>query len=289
MIYEKSRREHLHEKKRIVVKVGSSSLVHPETGSLDLLKLDRLVRVLCDLRNRGLDIVLVSSGAIGVGKKALGFSGRPERIEQKQACASVGQAMLMMIYQKLFREYNHTASQILLTKHTIVRETSCRNAKNTFNELLRLGVIPIVNENDTVSTSEIEFGDNDTLSAVVSAIIGADLLILLSDIDGLYTDDPSKNADAKFISCVESIDDSIYALAKGSSGEFGTGGMKTKIDAARIANDAGCDMIIANSSDFTIVDRLIAGEQEGTLFLAHKSNTFNILDYIEPESKGSGI
>ena len=138
---ENSTRAHLRDKKRIVVKVGSSSLVHPETGSLDLLKLDRLVRVLCDFRNRGLDIVLVTSGAIGVGRKALGFKSRPESLEQKQACASVGQAMLMMIYQKLFREYNHTASQILLTKHTIIRETSCRNAKNTFNELLRLGVI----------------------------------------------------------------------------------------------------------------------------------------------------
>ena len=243
--------------------------------------------MLCDFRNRGLDVVLVSSGAIGVGRKALGFNSRPDSLEQKQACASVGQAMLMMIYQKLFREYNHTASQILLTKHTIIRETSCRNAKNTFNELLRLGVIPIVNENDTVSTSEIEFGDNDTLSAVVSAIIGADLLILLSDIDGLYTDDPGKNKDAKFISCVSSIDDSIYALAKGTSGDFGTGGMKTKIDAARIANDAGCDMIIANGNDFTIIDRLVAGEEEGTLFLAHKSSNFDILDYIEPEHKGN--
>ncbi len=286
-INENSTRAHLRDKKRIVVKVGSSSLVHPETGSLDLLKLDRLVRVLCDFRNRGLDIVLVTSGAIGVGRKALGFKSRPESLEQKQACASVGQAMRMMIYQKLFREYNHTASQILLTKHTIIRETSCRNAKNTFNELLRLGVIPIVNENDTVSTSEIEFGDNDTLSAVVSAIIGADLLILLSDIDGLYTDDPGKNKDAEFISCVSSIDDSIYALAKGTSGDFGTGGMRTKIDAARIANDAGCDMIIANGNDFTIIDRLVAGEEEGTLFLAHKSSNFDILDYIEPEHKGT--
>ncbi len=286
MINAENTRAHLRDKKRIVVKVGSSSLVHPETGSLNLLKLDRLVRVLCDLRNRGLDIVLVTSGAIGVGRKALGFSSRPDSLEQKQACASVGQAMLMMIYQKLFREYNHTASQILLTKHTIIRETSCKNAKNTFNELLRLGVIPIVNENDTVSTSEIEFGDNDTLSAVVSAIIGADLLILLSDIDGLYTDDPGKNKDAEFISCVSSIDESIYALAKGTSGDFGTGGMKTKIDAARIANDAGCDMIIANGNDFTIIDRLIAGVEEGTLFLAHKSSNFDILDYIEPEHKG---
>lgn len=289
IIYDPISRESLQYKKRIVIKVGSSSLVHPETGGLNLLKLDRLVRVICDLKNRGLDVVLVSSGAIGVGRKALGFSRRPDRIEQKQACASVGQAMLMMIYQKLFREYNHTASQILLTKHTIVRKTSCKNAQNTFNELLRLGIVPIVNENDTVSTSEIEFGDNDTLSAVVAAIINADLLILLSDIDGLYTDDPSVNDEARFIRCVTAIDDSVYALAKGSNGEYGTGGMRTKIDAARIANDAGCDMIIANGEDFTIVDRLIGGSDEGTMFLAHKSPNFNILDYIEPEHLTSGL
>ena len=199
LITNKHYRQNLKNKKRIVIKVGSSSLVHPETGETDLLKLEQLVRVLCDLRNQGKDVVLVSSGAIGVGRKALGLNERPKELAQKQACASVGQGMLMMIYQKLFNEYSHVASQILMTKHTIVREKSLHNARNTFNELLRMGVIPIVNENDTVSTDEIEIGDNDTLSAVVAALVQADLLILLSDIDGLFTDDPNKNPDASLL------------------------------------------------------------------------------------------
>ena len=260
LITNKHYRQNLKNKKRIVIKVGSSSLVHPETGETDLLKLEQLVRVLCDLRNQGKDVVLVSSGAIGVGRKALGLNERPKELAQKQACASVGQGMLMMIYQKLFNEYSHVASQILMTKHTIVREKSLHNARNTFNELLKMGVIPIVNENDTVSTDEIEIGDNDTLSAVVAAITSADLLILLSD-----------------------IDDSLYEIAKGAGSDYGTGGMKTKIDAARIANDAGCDMIIANGKDFHVIDDIMKGQEKGTLFLAHKSEKFNILDYIEPE------
>ena len=263
LITNKHYRQNLKNKKRIVIKVGSSSLVHPETGETDLLKLEQLVRVLCDLRNQGKDVVLVSSGAIGVGRKALGLNERPKELAQKQACASVGQGMLMMIYQKLFNEYSHVASQILMTKHTIVREKSLHNARNTFNELLKMGVIPIVNENDTVSTDEIE--------------------ILLSDIDGLYTDDPSQNKDALFIECVTDIDDSLYEIAKGAGSDYGTGGMKTKIDAARIANDAGCDMIIANGKDFHVIDDIMKGQEKGTLFLAHKSEKFNILDYIEPE------
>ena len=280
-------REYLKDKKRVVVKVGSSSLVHPETGELDLIGLEKLVRILCDLKNRGKDVVLVSSGAIGVGRKALGFDKRPGELSVKQACASVGQALLMMIYQKLFNEYNQIASQILMTKHTIIRKISYQNAKNTFEKLFELGVIPIVNENDTISTNEIEFGDNDTLSAVVAAITGADLLILLSDIDGLFTSDPGKYSDAKLIRCVTHIDQDLYAIAGGSHSDFGTGGMKTKIDAARIANDAGCDMIIANGTDFHIVDDIVSGHDVGTLFLAHKSDTFNILDYIEPEAPRS--
>ena len=250
LITNKHYRQNLKNKKRIVIKVGSSSLVHPETGETDLLKLEQLVRVLCDLRNQGKDVVLVSSGAIGVGRKALGLNERPKELAQKQACASVGQGMLMMIYQKLFNEYSHVASQILMTKHTIVREKSLHNARNTFNELLKMGVIPIVNENDTVSTDEIEIGDNK---------------------------------DALFIECVTDIDDSLYEIAKGAGSDYGTGGMKTKIDAARIANDAGCDMIIANGKDFHVIDDIMKGQEKGTLFLAHKSEKFNILDYIEPE------
>ena len=274
---------HFNEKKRVVVKIGSSSLNYGETGNLNFTKLEHLVRELCNLRNRGMDVCLVSSGAIAVGRQTLGMDERPKDISTKQACAAVGQARLMMIYQKLFNEYSHVASQILMTKHTIVREKSLHNARNTFNELLRMGVIPIVNENDTVSTDEIEIGDNDTLSAVVAAITGADLLILLSDIDGLYTDDPSQNKDALFIECVTDIDDSLYEIAKGAGSDYGTGGMKTKIDAARIANDAGCDMIIANGKDFHVIDDIMKGQEKGTLFLAHKSENFNILDYIEPE------
>ena len=274
-------RSRISEKKRIVIKVGSSSLVHESTGEMDFVKLEQLVRFLCDLRNQDKDIILVSSGAVGVGRKALGLSGRPDTLPLKQACASVGQAVLMMMYQKLFGEYNHTASQILMTKHTIIREESRFNAKNTFAQLLSMGVIPIVNENDTISTDEIEFGDNDTLSAVVAALSGADLLILLSDIDGLYTKDPTKYEDACFIECVSEIDDALYDMAGGAGSDFGTGGMITKIDAARIATDAGCDMIIANGGDFHIIHELMSGENKGRLFLAHKNRNFNLVEYIE--------
>ena len=278
-------RSRLKEKKRIVVKVGSSSLVHEATGELDLYKLEQLVRLLCDLRNQGREVILVSSGAIGVGRKALGLSRRPDNLPLKQAFASVGQAALMMIYQKLFNEYNQLSSQILMTKHTIIRDVSRYNAKNTFNQLLAMGVIPIVNENDTVSTDEIEFGDNDTLSAVVAALSGADLLILLSDIDGLYTDDPRSSENARFIECIPFIDEHIYDMAKGASSDFGTGGMVTKIDAARIATDSGCDMIIANGADFHIIHKITEGGNVGTLFLAHKNKNFNLTEYIEKKNR----
>ena len=178
-------REKLKNKKRIVIKIGSSSLTHLETGKLNLLKIEKLVRILCDLRGEGRDVILVSSGAIAAGRQALGSQARPVSISEKQAYAAVGQARLMMVYQKLFSEYNHVTAQVLLTKNTMINDISRYNAQNTFDELMNLGVIPIVNENDTVSTHEIQFGDNDRLSAIVAALIGADLLILLSDIDGL--------------------------------------------------------------------------------------------------------
>ena len=194
-------RERLKDKKRIVIKIGSSSLTHAATGRLNLRKMEVLVRELGDLRNQGKDVVLVSSGAIAVGAAALGMKGKPSDLRVKQACASVGQARLMLIYQKLFSEYNQMAGQILMTKNTMVNNANRKNAQNTFNELLSLGVIPIVNENDSISTYEMQslekFGDNDTLSAIVAHLINADLLIILSDIDGLYTDDPHKNPDAK--------------------------------------------------------------------------------------------
>lgn len=273
-------RKKISQKERIVIKVGTSSLVHEETGEIDLLRMEQLVRIICDLKNKGKEVVLVSSGAIGVGRKALGLKKRPGTLPVKQACASVGQALLMMMYQKLFREYNHIASQILLTKHTLVREESYFNAKNTFHQLLAMDVIPIVNENDTISTSEIEIGDNDTLSAVVASLCDADLLILMSDIDGLYTGDPNKDPDAEFIECVPKIDKSIYDMAGGSASDFGTGGMVTKIDAARIATDSGCDMIIANAADFHVISDIMQGENIGTLFLAHKNTDFDIKAYI---------
>ena len=252
-------RKTLKEKKRIVIKVGTSSLTHSETGLMDFIKMEKLVRELTDLHNRGKEVVLVSSGAIAVGRKALGLKERPSALSVKQACASVGQARLMMSYQKFFMEYNQVASQILMTKNTLIHEENRENARNTFETLLSMGVIPIVNENDTISTYEIRFGDNDTLSAIVSALVQADLLILLSDIDGLFTDDPNRNPDAKFIEYVDRIDERFRKMAKGSASDVGTGGMSTKLNAARLATSAGADMIIANGADMGILHRIRTG------------------------------
>lgn len=274
------RRERIKEKNRIVVKVGSSTLTHEATGNLNLSKAEKLVRVLCDLHNAGKEVILVSSGAIAVGRKALGINERPKTMPVKQACAAVGQARLMMTYQKLFGEYNQIAAQILMTKGTMTNDDSRYNAQNTFNELLSMGVIPIVNENDTVSTHEIEFGDNDKLSAIVAAITGADLLILLSDIDGLFTDDPNKNPDAQFVEEVLFIDDNFMNMAKGSASSVGTGGMSAKLEAARIAADSGADMIIANGADIMNLEKIMNGEKVGTLFAAHKNPSFDLMDIL---------
>ncbi len=274
-------REQLKDKKRIVVKIGSSSLTHEATGSINLAKMERLVRVLTDLRNQGKDVVLVSSGAIAVGKETLKLKEKPKDKAVKQACAAVGQARLMTVYQKLFAEYNQVPAQILMTKYTMINDISRMNARNTFEELLGLGVIPVVNENDTVSTDEIEFGDNDTLSALVTALIEADLLILLSDIDGLYTDDPKKNKDATFIDFVEEFTDELCEMGKDSSSLVGTGGMATKISAAKISTDSGADMVIANGEDVYIIDDIMKGLNVGTLFKAHKNKDFILLDYIK--------
>ena len=274
-------REEIKDKKRIVIKIGSSSLQHKETGGLDYTKLDVLVRELCNIANQGKEVVLVSSGAIAVGKRAVHIGKEDNPIAVKQACAAIGQARLMMTYQKLFAEYNHVAAQVLMTKNTIAEPLNRFNAKNTFSELLKLGAIPIVNENDTVSTFEIEFGDNDTLSAIVAALIDADLLILLSDIDGLYTDDPNKNPNAEFISVVDHLGDSIMGMGKGTSSSVGTGGMGTKLSAARIATSSGADMIIANAADVRIIHRIMDGREYGTLFKAHKSEEFDLVTFIE--------
>lgn len=267
--------------KRVVVKIGSSSLTHEETGKLDLGKMEQLVRQLSDLRNRGMDVCLVSSGAIAVGRSAMGIHERPTDISMKQACAAVGQAKLMMVYQKLFAEYNETAGQVLLTKNTMINPVSRENAKNTFEELFQLGVIPIVNENDTTSTYEMQFGDNDTLSALVSSMVGADLLILLSDIDGLYTDDPHTNQDAKLVQVVENLDEEILGMAKGTTGSnVGTGGMTTKLTAAKIATLSGTDMIIANGADVKILAQIFEDAYTGTLFKSNKNANFNLATYV---------
>lgn len=279
-------REAMRDRRRIVVKIGSSSLQHEQTGDLDYIRLEKLVRELCDIRNQGKDVILVTSGAIAAGKKAVGIreiteENKERQMAVKQACAAVGQARLMMTYQKIFAEYNQVAAQILMTKNTIVDDLNRFNAHNTFTQLLQMGVIPIVNENDTVATYEIEIGDNDTLSAIVAALVEADLLILLSDIDGLYTDDPRRNPEAAFIPQVDELTEELLAMGKGSTGSnVGTGGMNTKLQAARIATSSGVDMVIANSKDIGILHRILDGREEGTLFVARRDETFDLPDFV---------
>ena len=281
-----SSREEIRNRKRIVIKIGSSSLMHKDTGRLNLRKIEKLVRTLVDLKNSGKDVILVSSGAIAVGRTAIGLHERPDELPVKQACAAIGQAKLMMVYQKIFAEYSAIAAQVLMTKTTVVNDTSRKNAENTFNELLKLGAIPIVNENDTVSTYEIKqvqtFGDNDRLSAIVTSIVGADMLILLSDIDGLYTDDPNSNPDAKFIDQVDKIDDNLLDMGKTTSGSsVGTGGMATKLIAARIATSSGADMVIANGNNIDNITGIMAGEDVGTLFVSDKKQNFDLVGLID--------
>ncbi len=285
-------REQIRDKKRIVVKIGSSSLQHRETGDMDYIRMEKLVRELCDIRNQGRDVILVTSGAIAAGKQAVQIkdfqaSTDAETLAIKQACSAVGQARLMTVYQKLFAEYNQVAAQILMTKNTIVDSLNRYNAHNTFRELLKLGVIPIVNENDTVATYEIEIGDNDTLSAIVAALVDADLLILLSDIDGLYTDDPRRNPKAEFIGQVDELTEELMNMGKGSTGsDVGTGGMNTKMIAAEIATQSNVDMVIANSKDIGVLHEIRAGEDRGTLFVAHASEAFDLPSFVERLHKG---
>ena len=278
-------REAVNDKKRIVIKIGSSSLMHNETGRLNLGKIEKLVRTIVDIKNSGKDVVLVSSGAIAVGRMAIGLNEKPDELPVKQACAAIGQAKLMMVYQKIFAEYSTTAAQVLMTKATVMNDKSRRNAQNTFNELLNLGAVPIVNENDTVSTYEIKqvqtFGDNDRLSAIVTSIIDADLLILLSDIDGLYTDDPNSNPDARFINQVDVIDDKLLNMGKSTSGSgVGTGGMATKLKAAGIAVSSGADMVIANGNDIDNIAKIMSGADVGTLFVSCKDENFDLVEFI---------
>ena len=274
-------RAELKDKKRIVVKVGTSSLIHVETGELDLIKVEHLVRELTDLRSKGKDVILVTSGAIGVGSKAAGFKEKPDTVPLKQACAAIGQARLMMIYQKFFAEYNQVTAQVLMTRNTMLNANNRRNAQNTFEELLALGAIPVVNANDSISTFEILHGDNDTLSAVVVSLVGADLLILLSDINGLYTDNPSTNPDAKFVPFVDMVDDELKDMGKESASGVGTGGMATKLIAAELATSAGADMVIANGRNMNVIHKIIDGQPYGTFFRSNKDEAFELKRFLK--------
>ncbi len=254
---------------RIVVKVGTSTLAH-KTGNLNIRRVEQLCKVLSDLKNSGHEIILVSSGAIGMGAGKLCLPGRPNDIPTKQAAAAVGQCELMYTYDKLFSEYNHTVAQILIVGLDIENEERNRNFKNTLFRLLELGVLPIVNENDTVSTAEIEIGDNDTLSAIVASNVQADMLILLSDIDGLYTADPHKDKNARLIEVVEDITPEIFAIAGGKGSTLGTGGMSTKIKAAQMSTSNGIDMIIANGENPDILYDIVENKPAGTKFMSKR-------------------
>ena len=254
---------------RIVIKVGTSTLAH-STGMLNIRRVEQLCKVLSDLKNAGNEIVLVSSGAIGMGVGKLGMRERPTDMPGKQAAAAVGQCELMYIYDKLFSEYHHTVAQLLLTGSDIENEQRRKNFHNTLFRLLELGALPILNENDTIATEEIVIGDNDTLAAIVAESVRADLLVLLSDIDGLYTADPHADTDAKLISRVEAITPEILALAGGSGSHLGTGGMATKLRAAQRVNAAGIDMVIANGSDPDILDQIVEGAPAGTRFIGRR-------------------
>lgn len=256
---------------RIVIKLGTSTLAH-SSGRLNIRRVEQLCSVMSDLKNAGHEIVLVSSGAIGMGVGKLNLKSRPTDIPTKQAAAAVGQCELMYIYDKLFSEYNHTVAQILITKSDIEHPERSENFHNTLFRLLELGTIPVINENDTIATEEIVIGDNDTLGAIVAKTAGADLLVLLSDIDGLYTADPHKNKEASLIPVVEKITEEIEALGYGAGSSLGTGGMHTKIHAAKIATAAGVEMVISNGSRPLELYDIVNGENIGTRFKPEKRN-----------------
>lgn len=258
-------REKLKYSKRIVIKVGTSTLTYPN-GRLNLQRIEKMAWVLSDLSNQGRDVALVTSGAIAVGAIRLAYDHRPTTIEDKQAAAAVGQAVLMQIYQNMFSTYDHTVAQVLLTRDVIENDERRQNTKNTFDTLFNIGVIPIVNANDTVSTDELGFSDNDGLSAIVSGVIKADLLILLTDIDGLYDDDPKINSNAKCISYVSKITDEILQMAGEKGSEFSVGGMESKLLAAKMCEDIGLPMVIAIGEDPSIIHKILEGQDVGTCF-----------------------
>ncbi len=252
--------------KRVVIKVGTSSLTH-ETGKINIKKIEGLVRVISDLRNRGIEVVLVSSGAVGAGVGKLNLSEKPSEIRKKQALAAIGQATLVSIYDRFFSEYGHCTAQVLLTKFILDDDERRQNTKNTFETMFKYGVIPIVNENDVISTYELEFGDNDTLSAHIATLVDAQVLVILSDIDGLFDSNPTENPDAKLISLVESINENILSVAGGAGSRRGTGGMITKLKAAEIVTSAGIDMIITNGANPQKLYDIFDGSAVGTLFV----------------------
>lgn len=250
---------------RIVVKIGTSTLAH-STGHLNIRRVETLCKVLSDIKNAGHEVILVSSGAIGMGVGKLGLLGRPSDIPTKQAAAAVGQCELMYTYDKLFSEYNHTVAQLLITGDDVASDKRRGNFINTMNRLLELQALPILNENDTVSTDEIVIGDNDTLAAIVATSIGADKLVLLSDIDGLYTADPHTHPEAQLISHIAEVSQSVEALGGGSASNQGTGGMATKLKAAKMCMDAGCEMVICNGAEPDNLYAVVEGRPVGTRF-----------------------
>jgi glutamate 5-kinase len=262
-------REYLKSKKRIVVKIGTSSLSFTG-GRINFHRIEKLASVLCVLRKKGLQMILVTSGAIGVGAARIGMTERPRELSRKQALAAIGQAELIKIYQKFFEEHSQKVAQVLLTKDVVEIPERNRNARRTLSRLLEMGLIPIINENDTIATNEIEFGDNDTLSAYVACLVEADLLIILSDIDGLYSADPRTDASAEIIHSVHEITPELEKLASGAGSSFSTGGMVTKISAAKICQQAGVDCVITSGSDPAVIFDILEGEKVGTHFVAGK-------------------
>lgn len=255
--------------KRVVVKVGTSTLTY-ENGRLNLRRFEQLCKVLCGLQNAGREIVLVTSGAMGVGRGKLGLGAHPEQVPQRQAVAAVGQCELMFMYDKFFGEYNHTVAQVLLTRDVVKNPIRKKNTINTFQALIKMGIIPVVNENDSVATDELagdKFGDNDTLSAIVATLVEADLLLILTDIDGLYDKNPRVAPDAKRIPTVRGITDAVHALAGGAGSARGTGGMATKVSAAEIANGAGIPCVVMSGADPNQLYQLFDGVVMGTAFL----------------------
>ncbi len=259
----------LKDSKRIVIKIGTSSLTY-DNGHINMYRIGHLSRVISDLVNQGRQVILVSSGAIGIGVDKLKLKERPKSVSGRQAAAAVGQCMLMNIYSQYFAEYGHNVAQLLLTKDVVERPESKENVINTFNELMAMGVVPIVNENDTVSVDEIKFGDNDYLSYIVASLVGADTLIILTDIDGFYDKNPSSNSDAVLYHNITDLSEKIEEAAGGAGSNLGTGGMLTKVHACRLAADGGINSIIANGESPEIIYDIIRGEDVGTMFVGKR-------------------